>query len=57
MAQSLNTAEGRTLAKTLYQRTYDYFQNEEHRRAFRKWYKKTYGKAYVEKRGETNVKR
>lgn len=49
MALPLNAAEGRTLAKTLYQRAYDYFQNEDHRRAFRKWYKQTYGKEYVKR--------
>lgn len=54
MAQLINTTEGRTLAKTLYQRAHDYFQSEEHRRAFRKWYKRTYGKEYVEKEYRTN---
>lgn len=57
MALPLKDAESRTLAKTLCQRAYDYFQNEEHCRAFKKWYKQTYGKEYVKKEYRTNETR
>lgn len=43
---TLNNEAGRALAKVLFQAVQTYFQNEEHCKAFEKWYKQTYGKEY-----------
>lgn len=50
MKKLINNSEGRTLANTLYQRTYEFFKKEENIKAFIEWYRNTYGKDY-DKRG------
>ena len=36
-----------SLAECLYHKVQEYYQDPQHRREFDRWYKKTYGKAYV----------